>query len=194
MNVASEALDRQYPTGIGDSNQFKPGRHMGETTKRRLRRMSRRAMVEIGTRAPAFRLHQTLDQTVALHDFCGRPLIVVFYPADWEPVSREQLTHYQALLVQFRAFGAALVAISMDSIWSHLAFAHVLQLRYPLLADVTPRGAVTQAYGVYSMTWDTPMRSLFVIDSAGVIRWTHHAPLAINPGANGILNALEALK
>jgi peroxiredoxin len=131
---------------------------------------------------------------VALNDFCGCPLILVFYPADWEPVSREQLTHYQALLVQFRQFGAALVGISMDSIWSHLAFAHVLQLDYPLLADVTPRGAMTQAYGVYSTASDTPMRALFVIDGTGVIRWTYRAPLAINPGADGILNALEALR
>jgi hypothetical protein len=66
-------------------------------------------------------------------------------------------------------------------------------LRFPLLADFEPKGGIARAYGVYDSVEGTSERALFVIDGAGTIRWSYVAPPEINPGAEGILDALEEL-
>src|SRR6478735_1809488 len=102
-----------------------------------------------GAEAPAFELSSSPDQTLSLSAFRGRPVILVFYPEDWSPVCSDQLALYQELLPEFQKFGAELVGISVDSVWSHLAFARDRNLRFPLLADFEPRGEVARAYRVY---------------------------------------------
>jgi peroxiredoxin len=123
----------------------------------------------------------------------GRRVILVFYPADWEPVSQQQLTLYQDHLAAFARLGAVLLAISTDHVWCHGAFARAAGLAYPLLADAHPHGAVARAYGVYGEQTGLSARTLFVLDERGVIRWRRTSPAAINPGVDGILTALEAL-
>ena len=145
-----------------------------------------------GTTAPAFSLRTTPDQSVALADFQGRPVILAFYPADWSPVCGDQLTLYNELLPEFDRFGAALLGISVDGVWCHLAFARDRKLRFPLLADFEPKGAVARAYQAYDEKAGTCARALFVLDGSGVIRWSYVSPSGINPGADGILRALEA--
>ena len=98
-----------------------------------------------GGRAPDFELPATPDQTVMLSEFRGQPVILVFYPEDWSPVCSDQLGLYQAVLPEFRKFGAELIAISVDSAWSHLAFAKDRNLHFPLLADFEPKGDVARA-------------------------------------------------
>lgn len=146
-----------------------------------------------GMVAPDFELNATPDQKVALHDLRGRPVILVFYPADWSPVCGDQLALYNEILPEFRRSGAELLAISVDSVWCHLAFAESRKLQFPLLSDFQPRGAVAAAYGVFRATEGTCERALFVIDADGIIRWSYVSPIGINPGADGILSALEAL-
>jgi len=63
-----------------------------------------------------------------------------------------------------------------------------------LLADFEPKGAVARSYGVYRSDEGTSERALFVIDANGVISWSYLSPSGINPGADGILRALEALE
>ena len=145
-----------------------------------------------GTTAPAFSLRTTPDQSVALANFQGRPVILAFYPADWSPVCGDQLTLYNELLPEFDRFGAALLGISVDGVWCHLAFARDRKLRFPLLADFEPKGAVARAYQAYDEKAGTCARALFVLDGSGVIRWSYVSPSGINPGADGILRALEA--
>ncbi len=146
-----------------------------------------------GTKAPAFSLHSTPDQAVSLSDFSGRPVILAFYPADWSPVCSDQMALYNEILEEFNRFDAELLGISVDGIWCHLAFAHDRKLHFPLLADFEPKGAVARQYGVYREHEGTSERALFVIDRAGVIRWSYCSPVGVNPGADGILRALEAL-
>jgi peroxiredoxin len=136
-----------------------------------------------GTTAPAFSLPATPDQRVALDDFRGRPLVLAFYPADWSPVCGDQMALYNEVLPEFRRHHAALVGISVDGAWCHGAFAADRKLHFPLLADFEPKGGVARQYGVYRDAEGTSERALFVIDS----------PLGVNPGADGILKALEAL-
>jgi peroxiredoxin len=101
---------------------------------------------------------------------------------------------YNELLDEFARFDAVLLGISVDSSWSHIAFAHDRKLRFPLLSDFQPRGQVAKLYRAYREPDGTTERALFLIDAAGIIRWSYCSPLGVNPGAEGILRALEALK
>jgi peroxiredoxin len=151
------------------------------------------AALEAGTRAPEFKLHSTPDQLVALSDFHGSPLILAFYPADWSPVCGDQMALYNEILSEFHRFKAILVGISVDGSWCHAAFAKDRKLHFPLLADFEPKGAVARTYGVYRADDGVTERALFVIDAEGTIRWSYVSPIGINPGADGILAALEDL-
>jgi peroxiredoxin len=86
-----------------------------------------------------------------------------------------------------------LVTAAVDGMWCHRAFADDRKLRFPLLADFEPKGDVARRYGVYHERDGTSERALFVIDAAGIIRWRYVSPMEVNPGADGILAALEAM-
>ena len=146
-----------------------------------------------GAAAPDFVLPRSPHAKVSLGDFRGRRLVLAFYPADWEPVSREQLALYQAYALTFEDLGAGVVGISSDGIWSHAAFARETGVRFPLLADSHPRGAVARAYGVRSEHEGSGNRALFVVDERGIVRWSRAYPRLANPGVDGILCALELL-
>lgn len=151
-------------------------------------------VLSAGTLAPDFSLHTTPDQVVSLSDFRERPVILAFYPADWSPVCGDQMALYNELVTEFRQFDAELLGVSVDGPWCHIAFAHDRKLRFPLLSDFEPKGHVARMYGAYREQDGTSERALFVIDAAGVIRWSYRSPVGVNPGADGILRALEALK
>jgi peroxiredoxin len=151
------------------------------------------APLPAGTPAPGFSLHSTPDQIVSLGDFRGRRVILAFYPADWSPVCGDQMSLYQEVLPEFRKHGAELLGISVDGAWCHAAFARDRKLHFPLLSDFEPKGAVARDYGVYLQPQGTAGRALFVVDESQLIRWSHLSPLGVNPGADGILTALESL-
>ena len=146
-----------------------------------------------GMPAPDFRLPSTPDQFVSLHEFRGKPVILAFYPADWSPVCGDQTTLYNELLPEFGNYNAELLGISVDGIWCHLAFAKDRKLHFPLLSDFEPKGAVAKQYGVFHAETGSCERALFVIDAQGIIRWSFVSPIGVNPGADGILAALESL-
>lgn len=153
----------------------------------------RLSALQPGIPAPDFSLPRSSHASISLADLRGRCVILVFYPADWEPVSRQQLALYQDYLSEFTALGAGLLGISADHVWSHGAFARAANLRYPLLSDAHPRGAVARTYGVYDAQADRSKRALFVLDEEGITRWSQTCPAAVNPGVDGILGALESL-
>ncbi len=148
-----------------------------------------------GTPAPAFSLSATPDQRVSLESLRGRPVILAFYPADWSPVCGDQMALYNQILPEFhRSANAQLIGISVDGVWCHAAFAAARNLHFPLLADFEPKGAVARSYGAYREEDGLCERALFVIDRAGIIRWSYLSPLGINPGADGIIEALDGLE
>ena len=148
-------------------------------------------ILEPGTSAPNFTLHVTPDQTLSLSEFRGRPVILAFYPADWSPVCGDQMTLYNEILPEFHKHDAELVGLSVDGVWCHQAFAKHRHLHFPLLSDFEPKGAVAKAYGAYREGDGVAERALFVLDRQGVIFWSYRSPIAVNPGADGILDALE---
>ena len=150
-------------------------------------------ILEPGSPAPDFTLQSAPDATRTLSELRGRPVILAFYPADWSPVCGDQMALYNEILDEFQEHGAELLGISVDGPWSHKAYAEAKRLRFPLLSDFEPKGAVSRAYGAYAADKGRSARALFVVDAEGIIRWSHLAPKGVNPGADGILRALEAL-
>src|SRR6266446_7405192 len=151
-------------------------------------------VLRAGTAAPDFTLKSAPDETVALSDFRGHPVILFFYPSDWSSVCGDQAALYNELLPEFQELDAKLLGISVDGVWCHLAFSRDRKLHFPLLADFEVKGAVARLYGVYREDDGTSERALFVINAKGVIHWSYVSPVGVNPGAEGILSALEELR
>ncbi|HEX5829555.1 MAG TPA: redoxin domain-containing protein [Gemmatimonadaceae bacterium] len=151
------------------------------------------SILEAGRVAPDFTLLATPDQSLSLSELRGRPVILVFYPADWSPVCGDELALFNEVLPEFREHGAHLLGISVDGVWCHAAFTRARNLHFPLLADFEPKGAVSRRYGAYREQDGTSARALFVIDGDGVIRWSYLSPVDTAPGADGVLAALESL-
>jgi peroxiredoxin len=155
--------------------------------------MTTSAPLPAGTKAPAFSLPATPERRVSLEEFRGHPVVLAFYPADWSPVCGDQMALYSALRAEFDKFGAQVLGISVDGPWCHGAFTEARKLKLTLLSDFEPKGEVSRRYGVYDEAEGTSERALFVLDGNGVIRWSYLSPVGVNPGADGILEALEEL-
>ncbi|MGH7242129.1 MAG: redoxin domain-containing protein [Phycisphaerales bacterium] len=150
-------------------------------------------VLQPGTVAPEFTLHVTPDQQLSLSELRGQPVILAFYPADWSPVCGDQMALYNEILPEFQKYKAELLGISVDGVWCHSEFAKARHLHFPLLADFEPKGAVAKSYGAYREKDGFCERALFVIDPEGKVFWSYCAPVSINPGADGILQALDDL-
>src|SRR5277367_3498326 len=146
-----------------------------------------------GPTAPEFSLMKAPQQSISLKEIRGKPVILAFYPADWSPVCSDQMALYNEILPEFAKCGAELFGVSVDSVWCHSAFAASRNLKFSLLADFEPKGAVSRSFGAYNASEGTSERALFVIDGNGVIRWSYLSPVTENPGADGILRALDEL-
>jgi peroxiredoxin len=150
-------------------------------------------ILQTGIQAPDFCLHVTPDQKLSLSEMREKPVILAFYPADWSPVCGDQMALYNEILSEFRQYGAELLGISVDGAWCHEAFTKDRHLHFPLLSDFEPKGEVAKQYGAYREADGHSERALFVIDKSGVIFWSYCSPVAVNPGADGILQALEEM-
>jgi peroxiredoxin len=147
-----------------------------------------------GNKAPDFRLRSGPDASLRFADLAGRPVILAFYPADWSPVCGDQMGLYNEMLSEFQELGAEVLGISVDGPWCHAAFSRDRKLHFPLLADFEPKGEVARLYGVYRQSDGTSERALFVVDGESIVRWSYVSPVGVNPGAAGILSALEELQ
>jgi peroxiredoxin len=150
-------------------------------------------LLQSGTKAPDFSLHVTPDQRLSLTDLAGKPVVLTFYPADWSPVCGDQMYLYNEAPAEFEKYRAQVLGISVDGVWCHDAFAKHNHIHFPLLADFEPKGAVAKQYRAYREHDGFYERALFVIDCKGLISWSYPSPVAVNPGADGILRALEQL-
>ena len=141
-------------------------------------RVSSAARIGVGDVAPEFSVNGT-DGTKSGHrlyglaEFRGRPLVLAFYPADNSPVCTVQLAAYTRRADEFAAVGAQVLGLSPQSVESHDAFAAAhAGFAFPLLADigklVGARYGILGPLGFYR-------RSIFVIDSAGVVRYAHRS-------------------
>jgi xanthine dehydrogenase YagT iron-sulfur-binding subunit len=148
--------------------------------------LTTRARVDVGTPAPDFVLREASGRSVTLSDLRGQPVILAFYPPDWDPSRADQLAHFNWLVRQVPGVSAELLGISMDGMWCQLAFA-ADAVRVPLLADLDPNGAVAERYDVRGE------QALFVIDADGVIAWRHAGGAGAAPRTDELVGALMAL-
>ena len=151
------------------------------------------AILPAGTPAPDFSLPATPDQRLSLSELRGRPVVLVFYPADWSPVCGDELAVFNEAIPLFKPTHVQLLGISVDSSWCHQAFIQARKLHFDLLADYEPKGAVSKAYGAYDEAAGCSKRALFLIDAEGKIAWSYLSPVAVNPGVDGVLDALDRL-
>ncbi|WP_276480463.1 redoxin domain-containing protein [Paraflavitalea pollutisoli] len=150
-------------------------------------------MLTTGIAAPDFELYQTPDSRLRLSNLRGKNVILAFYPADWSPVCGDQMSLYNEMETFFTRQQAQLIGISVDSRWSHAAYSEQHGFYFPLLADFEPKGAVSKLYDAFDESTGECRRALYVIDGDGIIRWSYLSPIGINPGADGILTALETI-
>jgi peroxiredoxin len=150
-------------------------------------------MLAVGTKAPDFELHSTPDQKLKLSELLGKKVIIAFYPADWSEVCSDEMTLYNESLRLFTKHNAQLLGISVDSKWCHMAFSQGNKFHFPLLADFEPKGKVSRLYDVYDEVEGESRRAIYILDEKGIIRWNYLSPVGVNPGADGILEALESL-
>ncbi|MGD0770340.1 MAG: redoxin domain-containing protein [Tepidisphaeraceae bacterium] len=156
--------------------------------------VSSSSILSPGTVAPDFCLATEPGKLLRLSDLRGQPVVLVFYPADWSPVCGDQLSLYNEILPEFERFNAHLLGISVDGPFCHAAYRQHRNLDLTLLSDFEPKGAVSRQYGAYDSKNGISQRAIFVLDDKGIIRWSYLSPISINPGADGILAALEELQ
>jgi peroxiredoxin len=147
-------------------------------------------VIEAGARAPDFTLPDQDGRPVSLADFHGRPVLLVFYPADFSPVCTDQLSVYQDALGEFERRGVQLLGISVDGVFCHKAFRGHLEVTIPLLADFHPKGEVARAYGLWSDKHGVSGRALVLIDPDGTVEWAHRSPALEYPGTDLIFQKL----
>ncbi len=146
-----------------------------------------------GQMAPDFSLRATPDQSLALSELRGRPVVLVFYPADWSPVCGDELAVFNQAISMFKDRHVQVLGISVDSAWCHQAFIKDHNLHFDLLADFEPKGEVSRLYGAYDDKAGSSKRALYLIDAEGRIAWSYLSPVAVNPGVDGVLDALDQL-
>lgn len=130
----------------------------------------------IGSLAPDFTLPDAQGNPVSLSDFHGKNIVLVFYPLDWSPACSDQLSLYQAERSLFEQNNAQVVAVSVDSFYSHGAWSAVRGITFPLLSDFHPKGEVARRYGVLRATHGFSERALYIIDTQGIIRFKSISP------------------
>ena len=124
-----------------------------------------------GDTAPDFTLPSTIGDKVTLSDYRGKKnVLLLFYPLDFSPVCSVENRECAELLPAKGGDGVQVLGVSVDSRWSHKAFAAQNNISYPLLADFHPKGAVAEKYGVYLPEKGISARTAFVIGKDGKIR------------------------
>jgi peroxiredoxin len=148
-----------------------------------------------GSQAPDFTLPNANNEPISLSDFRGKNVILVFYPLDWSPACSDQLSLYQSELPEFEKYDAVVIGISVDSLYSHGAWAAVRGITFPLLADFHPNGEVSRMYKVMRQTEGFSEHTLYIIVRQGTIRYSHVSPLIHHiPDIYELFEQLEALK
>lgn len=151
--------------------------------------------LKVGQPAPDFTLPDAENNPVAISDFRGHTVVLVFYPLDWSPGCSDQLNLYQRELEAFERRDVQLVGVSVDSIYSHGAWAEVRGLTFPLLSDFHPKGAVAERYQVMRASDGFSERALYIIDGEGIIRYKHvSAQLHHVPDIYALFDELDAMR
>jgi mycoredoxin-dependent peroxiredoxin len=149
----------------------------------------------VGAPAPEFTLKDQDQKEVSLSSFRGKKRVVlVFYPLDWSPVCTKEHACLVDDMKRFDQLDAQVLGLSVDSVWSHKAYAEKMGIHYPLLADFNPRGAVAEKYGVYLADKGITGRAISIIDRDGKLAWHKNYDIPVVPGVDEVAKVLEGVK
>ena len=149
----------------------------------------------VGAAAPDFTLRDQSQKEVKLSDYQGKKnVVVVFYPLDWSPTCTNEHVCFVNDMKNFEKLDAQVLGISVDSVWSHKAFAEKMGIHYSLLADFQPRGAMAEKYGVYLPEKGITGRSIIIVGKDGKVAWTKNYDIPVLPDLKEVASALEKVK
>ncbi len=151
--------------------------------------------IAVGQAAPDFTLKDQSQKDVKLSDFAGkRNVVLIFYPLDFSPICTNEHACFVSDMKQFESLDAQVLGLSVDSVWAHKAFAEKMGIKYPLLADFQPRGAVADKFGVYLADKGITGRAIAIIDKGGKIAWFKNYDIPVVPDMGEVSKALAAVK
>ena len=151
--------------------------------------------ISVGAAAPDFTLKDQEQKEVKLSDFKGKKnVVLVFYPLDWSPTCTKEHVCLVNDMKRFDQLDAQVLGISVDSVWSHKAYAEKMGIHYPLLADFQPRGAVGDKFGVYLPEKGITGRAIAIVDRTGKIAWFKNYDIPVVPDVKEVADALAAVK
>jgi mycoredoxin-dependent peroxiredoxin len=151
--------------------------------------------LSVGQTAPDFTLKDQSQKEVKLSDFAGKKKVVlVFYPLDWSPTCTNEHACFVNDMKQFETLDAEVLGVSVDSVWSHKAYAEKMNIKYSLLADFHPKGAMSEKYGVYLPEKGITGRSIFVIDKGGKVAWAKNYDIPVVPDVKEVASALSQVR
>jgi peroxiredoxin len=151
--------------------------------------------ISVGDAAPDFTLKDQSMKEVKLSEFQGKKnVVIVFYPLDWSPVCTNEHACFVNDMKKFEQLDAQVLGISVDSAWSHKAFAEKMGISYPLLADFMPRGAVGEKFGVYLADKGITGRAIAIVDRGGRVAWFKNYDIPVVPDMAEVAAALAGVK
>src|SRR5579885_3087693 len=151
--------------------------------------------IAAGQAAPDFTLQDQNKKEVKLSDFAGKKRVVlVFYPLDWSPTCTNEHACFVNDMRNFDTLDAEVLGVSVDSVWSHKAYAEKMGIRYSLLADFHPRPAISEKYGLYLAHKCITGRAIGIVNKNGKIAWFKNYEILQVPDVKEVASALEQVK
>src|SRR6202162_6057373 len=151
--------------------------------------------IAVGQTAAEFTLKDQSQKEVKLSDFAGKKnVVLVFYPLDWSPTCTNEHACMVNDMKRFESLDAQVLGVSVDSVWSHKAFAEKMKIAYPLLADFNPRGAMADKYGVYLAEKGITGRAIVIVNKQGNVAWVKNYDIPVVPDVNEVATALSNVK
>lgn len=151
--------------------------------------------ITVGQAAPDFALPNQDKQEVKLSDFAGKKnVVIVFYPLDWSPVCTNEHACFVNDMKAFETLEAEVLGVSVDSVWSHKAYSEKMGIKYSLLADFQPRGAMADKYGVFLADKGITGRAIVIVNKAGKVAWMKNYDIPVVPDVKEVAAALQQVK
>jgi peroxiredoxin len=151
--------------------------------------------IAVGAAAPDFVLKDQSQKEVKLSDFAGKKnVVLVFYPLDWSPVCTNEHACFVNDMKDFQKLDAEVLGVSVDSVWSHKAYAEKMGIQYSLLADFHPRGAMADTFGLYLAEKGITGRAIVIINKAGKVAWLKNYDIPALPDLKEVAAALAQVK
>src|ERR1700675_5159942 len=151
--------------------------------------------ISVGQAAPDFTLKDQSQKDVKLSDFAGKKnVVLVFYPLDWSPTCTNEHACFVNDMRSFEQLDAEVLGVSVDSVWSHKAYADKMGVKYSVLAGFHPKGAMSEKYGVYLGDKGITGRAIAIVNKAGNVAWFKNYDIPGVPDVKEVAAALSQVK